>query len=112
MSLRQLGKRIGIIIPSMKELEDREQSGTITLNKLREAGAALNLKLVYAFIPEDGSLEAMIEKRARQLAREIVERTSTSMALEDQENRLERLHKAVEEKTAELVREVPRYLWD
>ena len=70
------------------------------------------MKLVYGFIPKAGSLEKMIENRAKEIAEEIVRRTSASMVLEDQGNTETRLRKAIQEKTAELKHEMPRYLWD
>lgn len=112
MSMRQLGLRLKISAQSVKEIEDREQAGTISLKVLRQVGAGLNMKFVYGFIPVEGSLAAMIENRARELAREIVLRTSASMALEDQENRPERIEQAIAEKTTEIVVKMPRYLWD
>jgi len=112
MSLRQLGQRMGISIQSVKETEEREANGSITLKSLREAGLALNLKLVYGFVPLNGSIEKMIEKRANELAWEIISRTSQSMKLEDQENREERLKKAVDTKVKEIISKMPKYLWD
>ncbi len=53
-----------------------------------------------------------IENRARELALEIVRTTSSSMALEDQENTNVRLQKAVEDKTNQIIDKMPRYLWD
>ena len=64
MSMRQLGNKMGITPQSVKEIEEREKSGTITLKVLRQFGQVLNLKLVYGFIPSDGSLEKIIEQRA------------------------------------------------
>ena len=112
MSLRQFGERLGITPPSTEGLEKREKEGTITLKSLEEAGKALNMKLVYGFVPMDGSIKRSIEIRARDLAKEIVRTTSNTMALEDQENTDERLQKAIEEKTQEIMYEMPRYLWD
>ena len=112
MSMRQLGNRMGITPQSVKEIEEREKSGTITLKVLRQFGQALNLKLVYGFIPSEGSLEKIIERRAWELAKEIVSRTSASMKLEDQENKPDRLKKAVKEKADELRLQMPKYLWD
>jgi len=103
---------MGITAPAVKQIEEREKAGTISLKVLRQVGAALNMKFVYGFIPVEGSLAAMIENRARDLAREIVLRTSASMALEDQENRPERIEQAIAEKTSEIVTTMPRYLWD
>ena len=93
-------------------IEKREKEKTITLKSLEEAGRVLNMKLVYGFVPMDGSIENTIGNRARELALEIVKTTSSTMALEDQENTAERLKKAVEDKARQLVYEMPRYLWD
>jgi len=112
MTLQQLGRRLQITAQSVKELEMREATGSITINRLREAAQAMDMKLVYGLIPADGSIEKMIEKRAYVLAREIVLRTSNSMKLEDQENSLERIEKAIHEKAAEIKEELPKYIWE
>lgn len=112
MSLRQLGKRMGITPQSVKEIEEREKSGTISINVLKQVGNSLGLKLIYGFIPEGKSLEEMIDKRAIELAREIVSRTSISMKLEDQGNSSKRIKKAITEKAEEIKLDMPKYLWD
>lgn len=112
MSMRQLGSRMGITPQSVKEIEEREKNGTVTLKVLRQFGQALNLKLVYGFVPSGGSLEKIIEQRALELATEIVKRTSATMKLEDQENRPDRLKKAIKEKAEEIKFQMPKYLWD
>ena len=112
MSLRQLGNKMGITPQSVKEMEEREKNGSISLNVLKQFGKCLDLKLVYGFIPERESLDAIIEKRATELAIEIVTRTSVSMKLENQENNQKRIKKAIAEKANEIQREMPKYLWD
>jgi len=112
MSLRQLGKRMGITPQSVKEIEMREKKGTISLNVLKEFANSIDLKLVYGFIPKDKSLKAIIEKRAMEIATEIVSRTSVSMKLEDQENNPKRLKNAIKLKAEEIKMEMPNYLWD
>ena len=112
MSMRQLGNRMGITPQSVKEIEEREKNGTVTLKVLRQFGHALNLKLVYGFVPSEGSLEKIIERRAWELAKEIVTRTSASMKLEDQENKPDRLKKAVREKAEEIKFQMPKYFWE
>ena len=112
MSMRQLGDKMGITPQSVKEIEEREKNGTVTVKVLRQFGQALDLKLIYGFIPSDGSLERIIERRAFELAAEIVNRTSISMRLEDQENKPDRLQKAVRDKADELKLQMPKYLWD
>lgn len=112
MSMRQLGNRLNITAQSVKETEEREENGSITIKSLREAGRALEMKLVYGFIPKSESIEKMIEDRAIELAKEIVLRTSHSMKLEDQENKQERLEKAINNKANEIKAKMPKYLWD
>ena len=112
MSLAQLGKRLKLTPVSVKEIEEREEHKTITLKKLIEVGNALDLQFVYGFIPKESSLEIMIEKRALRVARDIVMRTSHTMALEDQENRKERLERTIKDRAEILKRELPKHLWD
>lgn len=112
MSFRQFGERLGIKAPSAEGLEKREREGSISMKNLEEAGRALNMRLVYGFVPIDGSIEKTIENRARELAMEIVGTTSNNMALEDQKVTNKRLKNAVEEKTKQIVYEMPRHLWD
>jgi predicted DNA-binding mobile mystery protein A len=110
--LRQLGNRLTISPQSVKEIEEREANGTITLNSLRDAANAMDLKLVYGFVSKHESLEQMIEIRAKEIAIEIVMRTHATMTLEDQQNSKKRIKQAIEQKTAEIKFEMPKYLWD
>ena len=112
MSLRQLGNRLSITAQSVREMEEREKAGTISLKVLKQVGAALNMKFIYGFIPEDKSLENMIRKRADEIATQIVHRTSINMSLEDQKNSEQRLARAIKEKTDEIISQMPKYLWD
>lgn len=112
MSFRQLGARLSITAQSAQELEAREQNGNITLKSLREVAAALNTRLVYGFVPRDGSFDTMLEKQTLSVARKIVMRTDNTMKLEDQQVKKARIEKAVQELADEIKREMPRYLWD
>ena len=112
MSLVQLAKRLKKTSVSVKEIEDREQNKTITLKKLIEVGEALDLRLVYGFLPKESSIDKMIEKRAQQVARKIVMRTSQTMKLEEQENSDERLQQAIKDRAEILKQEMPKHLWN
>ena len=112
MSLLQLGNRLSVTKQSVRDMERREQEGSITIKALREAAKALDMQLVYGLVPLDGSLEKLIERKAKELATEIVMRTSNSMRLEDQENTQERIQKAIDERTSLLKNEMPKILWD
>lgn len=112
MSLRQLGNNMNITAQSVKEIEDREKNGTVSINVLKQFASSLNMKFVYGFIPKAENLDKMIEQRAMEIATEIVNRTSISMGLEDQKNTPERIQKAIQEKTQEIKQGMPKYLWD
>lgn len=112
MSLRQLAARLNITPQGVRRLEQREKDDSITLKNLREAGKALHMQLVYGFVPNEESLEKMIEQKAYEIAREIVMRTSHSMMLEDQKNSKQRIEKAIKERAEEIKNEMPGYLWN
>ena len=112
MSLQQLADKLSITKQSVQEIELREKEGSITLKNLRETADALDMQLIYGLIPKDGTIEALIDRKAKELATRIVSRTSNTMKLEDQENSKERLKKAIEERTAVIKIELPKMLWD
>jgi len=112
MSLEQLATRMHKTRQSMREMEQREKDGNITLKTLSEAAKAMDMQLVYGFVAKDGSLEALIDRKAKELARSIVGRTSVSMKLEDQENSASRIQQAINERADELKKEIPKILWD
>lgn len=93
-------------------MERRELEGTLSLKTLRETANALDMKLVYGFIPKDGSLEKMIDRKAHDIAAKIVGRTSVTMNLEGQGNSEERLKAAIEELAYEIKTQMPKQLWD
>ncbi|HLO82357.1 MAG TPA: mobile mystery protein A [Chitinophagaceae bacterium] len=111
-SAEQLGKKLGITRQGVMDMERREREGTITLKALQETAKALDMQLVYGFVPQDGSLEELIDRKARQLATEIVMRTSNTMKLEDQENSKKRIDKAIQERADAIKNEMPKSLWD
>jgi predicted DNA-binding mobile mystery protein A len=112
MSLEQLGKKLNVTKQSVLEMEEREKEGSITLKSLREAANALDMHLVYGFVPKDGSIDALIDRKAKELAIKIVKRTSNTMKLEDQENTKKRLEQAIKERTIAIKTEMPKTLWD
>lgn len=112
MTLRQLGKKLGISAQGARDIEQREASGTISLKALREVAKVLDMQLVYGFVPKEESLQVMVERRAQLLATKIVMRTHHNMQLEAQGNSQERLETAIEELTDELLHEMNKAIWD
>ena len=84
MSVRQLAERIGVTQQSTARLESNEAEDSITLKSLRKAAEALDCRVVYALIPNEGSLDAAIRKQAIKKATGIVKDVDHSMQLEAQ----------------------------
>lgn len=112
ISLRQLSKKLEVTSQNVNQLERREKDGSISIQKLKDAAEALDCRLVYAIIPNEGSLNKMIANRAYVVAKEIVLRTSHTMKLEDQGNSDERIKKAIKQRAEKIQNELPKYLWD
>ncbi len=112
MSLRQLGKRLDVSPQGVKQVEMREKDGSLTIKRLFEIGNAMNMRFVYGFLPNEGSISKMIENRAAEIAKNIVMRTAGTMELENQKVDEQRLIKAIKDRTEEIIINMPRYLWD
>jgi predicted DNA-binding mobile mystery protein A len=112
MTMQQLGNKLNVSKQNILEIEKRELEGNITLKSLKELGNAMDMQLVYGFMPKDGSIDALIERKALELATKIVMRASQTMKLEEQENTKAFLEKAVYEKAIILKHEMPKALWD
>jgi len=112
MSMQQLGNKMEISKQGVMDIEKREKDGSITIKSLREIARAMDMQLVYGFVPNDGSLDALIEKRATELATQIVMRTANTMKLEDQANSKKRIETAIRERAAAIKNEMPKILWD
>ncbi len=112
MTQEQLAARMQVKKQRIQRIEEQEQEGTLKVDTLRRVANALDMQLYYGLIPKDGSLEQMIQRRAHELAREIVARSSQTMALEDQANSRERIEQAIDERTEKIVKDLPQALWD
>ena len=112
MSMQQLGNKLNVSRQAVMDIEKREKDGSITIKSLREIARAMDMQLVYGFVPSDGSLNALIEKRATELATQIVMRTANTMKLEDQANSKRRIEAAIKERAAAIQNEMPKILWD
>jgi predicted DNA-binding mobile mystery protein A len=112
MSMQQLGNKLNISKQGVMDIEKREKDGSITIKSLRAIAHAMDMQLVYGFVPNDGTLDALIEKRATALATEIVMRTANTMKLEDQANSKKRIEAAIKERATAIQNEMPKIIWD
>ena len=112
MSMQQLGNKLNVSKQGVMDIEKREKDGSITIKSLRAIARTMDMQLVYGFVPNDGSLDALIEKRATELATQIVMRTANTMKLEDQANSKKRIEAAIKERATAIQNEMPKILWD
>ena len=112
MTMAQLGSKLNITRQGVKRIEESEANGTITLNSLKDVANAMDLKLVYALVPKNGTIDDLIETKAEKLARKIVLRTNQNMKLEDQGIGDDKISKTIKDLAIEIKRELRKSLWD
>ena len=112
MTMAQLGTKLNITRQGVRKIEESEANGTITLNTLKEIATAIELKLVYALVPKDGTIDDLIQIKAEKLAQKIVLRTNQNMKLENQGIGDEKISKTIKELASEIKREMRKSLWD
>jgi len=112
MSMRQLGKIANITPQGIKDMEDREKNGNITIAAMEQLGKDMNMRFVYGYVPLEGSLQKKIDKQALAMAKKIVSRTSNSMTLEDQKVSPAMLKKSIKAKAQEIKQNKLKSLWE
>ena len=110
MSARQLGALLIVSASAVSQYEKGEVAGTITLETLEKAAAALGCEFVYALAPKV-SLDDLLHRRARRVAAKMIDRTSHSMHLEQQDVSEKEIQKQIEDLTQQLLADRPRTLW-
>ena len=112
MSMRQLGKIANITPQGVMDIESREKEGNITIAALEQLGKNLNMRLVYGFVPAEGTLQKKIDKQALALAKKIISRTSNTMTLEDQKVDQAMLTKSIKAKAQEIKQKNLKSIWE
>jgi predicted DNA-binding mobile mystery protein A len=108
MSQKDLARRMGISQQAVSQLERREADGSATLHAIEQAAEVLGGQLVYAIVPAR-PIEALIEERALQMARQMTTSVRHTMRLEDQDPSVD-----LDDRTRALARELkasPERLW-
>ena len=111
MSARQLASRLNVTSPAVSQYEKGEVNRTITLETLEKVAAALGCEFVYALVPKV-SLDDLLQRQARRVATKMIERTSHSMHLEQQDVSENEIKKQIEDLTQQLLADRPRTLWN
>ncbi len=111
ISTRQLGDRLGVNKSRITRIEQDELSGSVTLKTMRRIAEALDCVFVYGFVPRK-TLEQTVRNQAIHVAKKRMSRVSHTMALEDQALSTEENKRAFESLVDELVRTMPKSLWE
>ena len=101
VSSGELARRLGTSRQLPLQLEKAEAEDRITLKSLRAMAHALDCELVYALVPNVGTLQGLMEHRARDEAKQRVLGVEHSMALENQSSG--RIDEAIEAETRRLL---------
>lgn len=112
MSMSQLASKLSMTRQGVQKIEESESKGSISLNSLQEVANAMDFKVVYAIIPKQGTVDALVQQKATQLAKKIVLRAHHTMQLENQAIEDASIRLAIEELAADLAREMSKSLWD
>jgi predicted DNA-binding mobile mystery protein A len=111
MTQAQLAARLGITRQSLQDLERAEANRRITLDSLDRLAKAMDCRLVYALVPEKGSLDDVRARQAKALADALLKSTEHSMTLEAQGVSARESKRQRELLVDSLLRGSPRKLW-
>jgi len=111
MSGAQLARRLGVSRAQVSQAEKNELAGVITLKTLRHMAEGMGCRVVYAIVPESSAGDIVAE-RAREKAQQLIHKTSTHMALEQQSLDEKQLSFELDRLQRELIQEMPSDLWN
>lgn len=111
LSSLQLGKRAGLDQSRISRLENAEKNGNLKLSSMQKIAKGLRMQFVYGFVPE-GTLEEMVNARAREIVLKRIEHLNSTMRLEKQGLEEEELKKTFEDMVQKILVEQPKNFWD
>ncbi len=111
ISSRVLANRLGCRRENVTSLERREKSGAISLATLAKVAQELDCKLIYCLVPHE-SLDTILEKQARSIAKKRIALVNHSMKLEQQGLSAIQLQQQEDDLVKELLEANPKQLWE
>lgn len=111
MTQAQVGMRAGISRQSVQDFERAEADRRITLESLDRMARAIGCRVVYALVPEKGSIDGLRESQAHALAEALLKPTDHSMKLEAQGVTTPELDRQRKLLVDALLNGSPRKLW-
>lgn len=110
LSSLQLGKMSGLDQSRISRLESAEKSGNLKISSLQKIAKGLRMQFVYGFVP-DGTLEEMVNARAKTIALKRMKRLNDTMRLEKQGLSDEEQKKAFEDMIEKILVDQPKDFW-
>jgi predicted DNA-binding mobile mystery protein A len=111
MSSKQLADRIGIDQSRISRLEKAEAEGDLKLSSLKKVAEGLNMRFVYAFVPQ-GSLEQEVFEQAKKIAMKRMSQVNHTMRLEQQELSEEQKASVLDDLIQKIMIEEPKDFWE
>lgn len=111
MTQAQLAGRLGITRQSVRDLEKAEEERRITLESLDRLARAMGCRVVYALVPEAGTPDDLLARRADEVASAMLKPANHSMKLEEQGISAEEMERQRTLLADALLRDNPRKLW-
>lgn len=112
MTGRQLASRLGVRAATVTEFERSEVQATISLKTLARIADAMDCRLIYALVPREGSLEQGLRAQARRIAERRLAQVTRTMELEAQGFGARFREREVKQLVDEMIRTLPRDLWE
>jgi len=111
MSAAQLAARLNVTRQTIRDLEQSEATGKITVDSLNKLASAMGCRVIYALVPEK-PLDEMQRERAKKIADSLVMPVSHSMKLEAQSISERDEQRQKDRVVRKLLAGNPRKLWD
>lgn len=106
-----LARKLGITAQSLVDIEKNEQSGKVSLQTLKRVAEVLDCEVLYSIVPRD-TLEQKVQEQAFSAAKQIVERTSLHMSLENQDPSRKFKEQRIKELAEEMIRNNDKKIWE
>jgi predicted DNA-binding mobile mystery protein A len=111
MTQTYLARCAGVSRQSLQDFERAEAERRITLESLDRLAKTMGCRLVYALVPDEGSLDAALTQRAEEVADGLLKATDHSMQLEAQGVVATERKRQRKRLVASLLSGNPRALW-
>jgi len=111
MSATQLAKRLNVTPQTVKDYENAEEAGTISVATLKKVANAMECDPQVLLVPRD-SLETIVKNQALKAAKKIVGHADIQMNLEAQGTAKDFKQKQIKEMAEEIARDMSKELWE